>query len=89
MYLHLCLYICEYGHMDSVFFTREKKIEPEKIFNILPEKFTKLDEKKILRTVREKKLCPTKKQQNFTREKKLFAREKKSKFLPSKIKKIP
>ena len=65
------------------FLPEKKKFLPRKFSIFRPRRFETVREK-ILKTAREEKFVPEKKQQNSTREKKFFAREKKSKFPPSK-----
>ena len=80
----------KFGPLRAVFFflPEKKKIEPEKIFNIRPEKFSNWP-KKNLENCPGKKNVHEKKQQNSTREKKNPSREKKGKLYPRQLKKYP
>ena len=65
-----------WGGGQGFFFTREKKIEPEKIFNILPEKFLNWP-RKILENCPRKKKCAREKNSKIVPEKKINLPEKK------------
>ena len=73
-------------HTTSVnFLPREKKIEPETIFNIVPEKFSKCPRKFFENSPRKK--VPEKKTAKLNPRKKYLCPKKKSIFSPSKSKK--
>ena len=82
--------VCNHVGLRSVFFLPEKKFfEPEKIFNILPEKFSNWPRKNLKNCRRIKNCAREKNRKIVTEKKKKPSREKNAKFCPRKLKKYP